>query len=101
MLPAPTAADANGVAARKFKLQQLRARLTSPGSATTSRSPRAEELEAAHHHAEDELAQTVHGHQNLPAGDYSGPHELDGHPADGHQFDGRHPVEGEELRKGH
>ena len=53
-----------------------------PGSATTSRSRPREELEEAHHHAE-------HEHE-LQAG-------LD-HPADGHQFDGHHTVEGEELR---
>ena len=34
----------------------------------------------------------------MPAGDYLGHHELDGQPADGHQYDGRHPVSGEELR---
>jgi hypothetical protein len=39
------------------------------------------------------------GHQHLPAGDYSGDYELDGSAADGHQFDGRHSIEGEELRK--
>jgi hypothetical protein len=31
-------------------------------------------------------------------GDYTGDYELDGQPADGHQFDGRHDVAGEELR---
>ncbi len=44
--------------------------------------PTREELEEGHHHAE-------HEHE-LQAG-------LD-HPADGHQFDGHHAVEGEELR---
>ena len=44
--------------------------------------PTTEELEEGHHHAE-------HEHE-LQAG-------LD-HPADGHQFDGHHAVEGEELR---
>jgi len=98
VLPEPTAADANGVAARQFRLQQLRAKLSKAWFGSNIQKPTREELEEAQHHAEHELAQTVHGHQNLPAGDYSGPHELDGRPADGHQFDGRHPVEGEELR---
>jgi ubiquinol-cytochrome c reductase cytochrome b subunit len=100
-LPTPPETDENGVASRKLRLERLRARLHRSWFGHNIQKPTAEELEAAHHHAEDELAQTVHGHQNLPAGDYSGHHELDGHPADGHQFDGRHPVEGEELRKGH
>ena len=38
------------------------------------------------------------GHQHLSGGDYEGEYELDGHPADGHQFDGRHSIEGDELR---
>jgi ubiquinol-cytochrome c reductase cytochrome b subunit len=47
--------------------------------------PTLEELEEGHHHAE-------HEHE-LEAG-------LD-HSADGHQFDGRHPIDGEPLRGGH
>ncbi|HSV40993.1 MAG TPA: cytochrome bc complex cytochrome b subunit [Nocardioidaceae bacterium] len=100
-LPAPTPADGNGVAARQYKLQLLRAKLHKSWFGYNIQKPTREELEEAAHHAEHELAQTVHGHQNLPAGDYSGAHELDGHAADGHQFDGRHPVEGEELRGQH
>jgi len=38
------------------------------------------------------------GHQHLSGGDYEGDYELDGQPADGHQFDGRHSIEGDELR---
>ena len=101
VLPEPAPADSNGVAARQYLLQKLRAKLSKSWFGYNIQKPTREELEAAKHHAEHELAQTVHGHQNLPPGDYSGHHELDGHPADGHQFDGRHPVEGEELRKGH
>ena len=79
---------------------KLRARLCKSWFGYNIQKPTEEELEAARHHAEHELAQTdPTGHQNLPAGDYSGQHELDGHAADGHQFDGRHEVDGEELRK--
>ena len=45
--------------------------------------PTAAELEEAHHHAD-------HVHELE--------HAMEGHSADGHQFDGRHPVDGEELR---
>ena len=72
--------------------RRTRPRLARPaGSGPASRSgcsshnvqkPTREELEEGHHHAE-------HEHE-LQAG-------LD-HPADGHQFDGHHAVEGEELR---
>jgi ubiquinol-cytochrome c reductase cytochrome b subunit len=99
VLPEPLPSDANGVASRQFRLQQLRARLSKAWFGHNIQKPTRAELEEAHHHAEHELAQSDHGHQHLPAGDYTGPHELDGHAADGHQFDGRHPVEGEELRK--
>jgi ubiquinol-cytochrome c reductase cytochrome b subunit len=98
VLPAPAPEDANGVSSRSFRLQQLRAKLSKSWFGYNIQKPTKEELEAAHHHAEHELAQTVDGHQHLPAGDYTGPHELDGVVADGHQFDGRHPVKGEELR---
>jgi ubiquinol-cytochrome c reductase cytochrome b subunit len=94
----PAEADANGVAARGLKLQKLRAKASRAWFGKNIQKPTREELEEARHHAEHELAQTVAGHQNLPAGDYLGHHELDGHQIDGHQFDGRHPVEGEELR---
>ena len=61
--------------------------------------PTREELEEARHHAEHELAVHEDGHQHLAGGDYEGDYELDGQPADGHQFDGRHGIEGDELRK--
>ncbi len=98
VLPEPSPADSNGVAARDIKLQQLRAKLSKSFFGYNIQKPTKDELEAAHHHAEHELAQTTQGHQNLPAGDYTGHHELDGHAADGHQFDGRHPVDEEKLR---
>jgi ubiquinol-cytochrome c reductase cytochrome b subunit len=95
----PAGTDANGVPAPNARAQRLRAKLSKFWFADTIQKPTREELEAAHHHAEHELAVQSDGHQHLPAGDYLGPHELDGHAADGHQFDGRHSVEGEELRK--
>jgi ubiquinol-cytochrome c reductase cytochrome b subunit len=101
VLPLPAATDYNGVKSRQYRLAKLRARLSKSWFGYNVQKPTREELEAAHHHAEEELARSVHGHQNLPAGDYSGAHELDGHPVDGHQFDGRHPVDGDELRKQH
>ena len=39
------------------------------------------------------------GHQHLTEAGYSGSYELDGTPADGHQYDGRYPTEGDDLRK--
>ena len=48
--------------------------------------PTAEELDAAHHHAE-------HEHELQAA--------MDGVSADGHQFDGHHLVQDESLRGDH
>ncbi|MEU4418735.1 hypothetical protein AB0F74_36600, partial [Nocardia salmonicida] len=74
--------DANGVAAPGNRLARIRAKLSVAMFADNVQKPTAEELEAGHHHAE-------HEHE-LEAG-------LD-HSADGHQYDGRHPVEEESLR---
>ncbi len=74
--------DANGVAAPGTRASAVRAKLSKAMYADNVQKPTAEELEAAHHHAD-------HEHQ-LQAG-------LD-HAADGHQFDGHHGVDGEELR---
>jgi ubiquinol-cytochrome c reductase cytochrome b subunit len=95
--PTPTEADENGVANRKVRAMRLRAKLSNYWYGTTIQKPTAEELEEAHAHAAHELAQHEDGHQHV-AGDYEGDYELDGHAADGHQFDGRHAIEGEELR---
>jgi ubiquinol-cytochrome c reductase cytochrome b subunit len=75
-------ADAHGVAAPGSRSHRVRAKLSGWMFGHNVQKPTAAELEAAHHHAE-------HEHE-LEAG-------LD-HAADGHQFDGRHAVEGEELR---
>ena len=74
--------DGNGVAARGTRAAAIRARLSSAMFADNVQKPTVEDLEEGHHDAEHEL--------ELETG-------LD-HSADGHQFDGRHPVEGETLR---
>jgi ubiquinol-cytochrome c reductase cytochrome b subunit len=99
ILPEPSAVDENGVSNRQARLMRLRARLTRYWFGHNIQKPTAEELEEAQHHAEHELALHSDGHQHLAGGDYSGDYELDGTPADGHQFDGRHDIAGDELRK--
>ena len=81
-----TGTDANGVSAPNAKLDQLRAKLSRAWFATNVQKPTVEELDAGHHHAELE-----HQH-DAP---------LEGHAADGHQFDGRHDVVGEDLTHKH
>jgi ubiquinol-cytochrome c reductase cytochrome b subunit len=98
-LPAPTEADENGVANRKVMARRARSKVSGFWYGKNIQKPTAEELEEARHHAEHELAVHEDGHQHLTSGDYSGDYELDGQPADGHQFDGRHSIEGDELRK--
>ena len=78
----PSNVDGNGVPAPGSRIQTLRAKLSEKMYAHNVQKPTREELEEGHHHTEEE--------QELQAG-------LD-HPADGHQFDGHHAVEGEELR---
>jgi len=95
----PEEVDEHGVARRGGALNRGRAKLSSKWFGHNVQKPTPEELEAAHHHAEHDLESGSDGHQHLPAGDYSGDYELDGQPADGHQFDGRHGIVGEELRK--
>ena len=79
-------ADENGVAAPNGRLNAIRARLSRLMFADNVQKPTKEELEAGHHHAEEE-------HELQAA--------LEGRPADGHQFDGHHAVEGETLRGDH
>ncbi|GAB2752857.1 cytochrome bc complex cytochrome b subunit [Nocardioides salsibiostraticola] len=80
------ATDENGVASPGGRLDGLRASLSSKMYADNVQKPTAEELEAAHHHADEE-------HALLGV--------LDGKSADGHQFDGHHSVDGEDLRGDH
>jgi ubiquinol-cytochrome c reductase cytochrome b subunit len=99
VLAAPTEADENGVANRKVRVMRLRSKLSNFWYGKNIQKPTREELEEARHHSEHELAVHEDGHQHLSGGDYSGQYELDGQAADGHQFDGRHGIEGDELRK--
>jgi ubiquinol-cytochrome c reductase cytochrome b subunit len=95
----PAAADENGVTSRQARVQMLRARLVNVWFGHNIQKPSLEDLEAAHHHAEHELEVGADGHQHLTSGEYSGDYELDGTPADGHQYDGRNDIAGDELRK--
>ncbi|MGN6724275.1 MAG: cytochrome bc1 complex cytochrome b subunit, partial [Marmoricola sp.] len=74
--------DANGVAAPNARADKLRGRLSKAWFETNVQKPTAAELEEAHHHA----AHEEEGHAALV-----------GHSADGHQFDGMHDVDGEDL----
>jgi len=75
--------DANGVAANGSRIGRVRARLSRGMFSNNVQKPTAAEIDDAHHHA-DEIHELEHA--------------MEGHSADGHQFDGRHPVDGEELR---
>jgi ubiquinol-cytochrome c reductase cytochrome b subunit len=79
-------ADDNGVPAPNGRLNALRARLSTLMYADNVQKPTREELDHAHHHAEEE-------HELQSA--------MEGRAADGHQFDGHHAVEGEKLRGDH
>ncbi len=82
----PSGPDANGVEPRSgigARLAGVRHRLRKLMYADNVQKPTASELEEGHHHAE-------HEHE-LQA-------PLEGHAADGHQFDGHHSVDGEKLR---
>ncbi len=79
----PAGADGNGVAARGSLKNKVRARLSEFWFADNVQKPTREELVAGHGDTDRELA--------LHAGE--------AHPADGHQYDGRHDVAGDELRK--
>jgi len=78
--------DANGVEPRgglAARLAGVRHRLRKLMYADNVQKPTVHELDEGHHHAE-------HEHE-LQA-------PMEGHAADGHQFDGHHLVEGEKLR---
>jgi ubiquinol-cytochrome c reductase cytochrome b subunit len=79
----PAGEDEAGVRAPHARKDRLRSKLSKFWFADAIQKPTREEYEAAQHHAEDELAL----------------HSGEAHSADGHQFDGRHDVHGEELRK--
>ena len=78
--------DVNGLEPRSglgARLAGVRHRLRTLMYADNVQKPTTEELQAGHHHAE-------HEHE-LQA-------PMEGHAADGHQFDGHHAVEGDKLR---
>lgn len=78
------ATDANGVNARSGPLSALRMQLRKLMYADNVQKPTGTELEEAHHHAQHE--------QELAA-------SVEGHPADGHQFDGARAVDVAPIRK--
>jgi len=79
-------ADGNGVASPTARKDKLRARISRYWYGDNIQKPTRAELEEAHHHAELE-----HAHEAA----------LSGQRVDGHQFDGRHGVEGDELSHKH
>ncbi|MCY7395406.1 MAG: ubiquinol-cytochrome c reductase cytochrome b subunit [Nocardioides sp.] len=79
-----TTVDANGVQGPSGPLDGLRRRLRTLMYADNIQAPTRDELTEAHHHAD-------HEHELAAA--------MEGRPADGHQFDGKHELEGEPLRK--
>jgi len=81
----PHAFDAYGVATPGLRTKRVRAKLSQWMFRDNVQKPSPDELEHGHHEAEHEA--------ELESG-------LD-HSADGHQFDGRRPLEGEPLRGGH
>jgi len=77
-------ADENGVASPTARKDKLRARLSRLWYGDNIQKPTRAELEEAHHHAELEEAHDA---------------PLEGHAADGHQFDGRHDVDSEHMSR--
>jgi ubiquinol-cytochrome c reductase cytochrome b subunit len=75
-------ADENGVESPTARKDKLRARLSKLWYGDNIQKPTKAELEAGHHHAELEQAHDA---------------PLEGHAADGHQFDGRHDIESEHM----
>ena len=79
--------DANGVAAPNARLDEARAKLSKAWFATNVQKPTREELEEGHHNAVEELE-----HEHETGLDLQ---------ADGHQYDGRHDVAGDDLTHKH
>jgi len=79
--------DANGVPAPNERVDRLRATLSRAWFSDNVQKPTREELEEGHHHTEDELE-----HEHALGLDQ---------PADGHQYDGRHDVAGDDLTHKH
>jgi ubiquinol-cytochrome c reductase cytochrome b subunit len=75
--------ETDGIPSPGTRVQRIRAALSQAMFAGNVQKPTREDYEAAQHHL-------AHDHEVEAA--------MEGHSADGHQFDGRHQVEGEELR---
>ena len=82
-----TGTDDNGVPAPSARADGVRARLSRAWFATNVQKPTAAELTEGHHHADEEL-------------EYEHATGLD-QQADGHQYDGRHDVSGDDLTHKH
>ena len=78
------AADENGVSRRKVAIDKVRGRLSLLWYGDNIQKPTKADLEEAHHHTELEEAHDA---------------PLEGHAADGHQFDGRHDVDSEHMSR--
>jgi ubiquinol-cytochrome c reductase cytochrome b subunit len=87
VLPEPYRHDAYGVRDKRYPLLKARSSLSKAWFGNSVQKPTREELEEGHHHAEEELE-----HEHVLGLD---------HAADGHQFDGRHDVEGDDLTHKH
>jgi ubiquinol-cytochrome c reductase cytochrome b subunit len=81
-----TEVDGNGVPSPSNRKDRLRAKLSAYWYGSNIQKPTLAELEESHHHTEIDVAHDA---------------PLEGHAADGHQFDGRHDVSGEELSTKH
>jgi ubiquinol-cytochrome c reductase cytochrome b subunit len=79
-----TEVDENGVESPTARKDKLRARFSKLWYGDNIQKPTKAELEEGHHHAELEEAHDA---------------PLEGHAADGHQFDGRHDVDSEHLSR--
>jgi ubiquinol-cytochrome c reductase cytochrome b subunit len=82
-----TGTDANGVDAPNARADRMRAGLSKAWFASNVQKPTKAELDEGHHHAEEELE-----HEHATGLD---------HQADGHQYDGRHDVAGDDLTHKH
>jgi ubiquinol-cytochrome c reductase cytochrome b subunit len=87
VLPEPYRHDAYGVRDKRYPLLKARSSLSKAWFGNNVQKPTREELEAGHHHNEEELE-----HEHALGLD---------HPADGHQYDGRHDVAGDDLTHKH
>ena len=109
---APEGTDGNGVKAPKAAVNKTRARLSRFWFGDNVPRPTRAELEEAQSHLQHDLHGQFHGtngHGSTAIGTGGRHHQADGNEselyetpaADGHQFDGRHAVAGDELRKDH